>query len=97
MPTLLLAKAVKKLSSALILLKHLIGRAVIFMANDILTAKELVIIWNRNDDSFSMMQDAARLGFEKGRIAETEKNDKELAAVNCACNSSRKLRNEDAK
>lgn len=55
------------------------------MANDILSLFEMKAIWDKGEDTFGMVQEGARIGFEKGRIAEAEKHDAMLAAVNCVC------------
>jgi hypothetical protein len=61
---------------------------------DILSLSEMKAIWDANDDSFGMMKDAAKIGYNKGRIAEAEKHDAALAAVNCVCNFSKQVKGE---
>lgn len=51
------------------------------MGNNILTVPELKEIWRAGESSFDMMQRAAQIGYEKGRLSQLREDNAELNAV----------------
>ena len=51
------------------------------MSNNIQTVPELKQIWRISESSFDMMQIAAQIGFNKGRIAQLREDNAGLNAV----------------